>query len=52
MDAATAEYQVPHRCQRQSALKIRKTLILEHWAERLTLYFDEHMHAKSRPSLK
>ena len=29
-----------------------KTFILERWTQRWTLYFDEHVHAKCRPSLK
>ena len=29
-----------------------KTFILERWAQRWTLYFDEHVHAKCRPGLK
>ena len=32
--------------------KKRKTFILERWTQRWTLYFDEHVHAKCRPSLK
>ena len=56
MAAATAEDQVGHRCPRQSELqkknRKKKKLILERFALRLTLYFDEHVQAKSRPSLK
>ena len=32
--------------------KKRKTFILERWTQRWALYFDEHVHAKCRPSLK
>ena len=32
--------------------KIGKTFVLERWTQRWTLYFDEHVHAKCRPSLK
>ena len=50
--AVTAEFEVRHHYQRQSVLKKEKTFILERCARRWTLYFDEHVHAKCRPSLK